>query len=1007
MQQSGCDIMRVTSLFLESGYSFNGSNVMLESLLSHAQQEGLDVVALTDTKMHNVYAFYQSAKALGIDAIIGLQVKLEPLLDGAYIHLTCYAQNGVGFKNLLKLSSLQSFHQTLSFELLKKYLNGVSIVVGVHEGEIYQYLEDAHHLKIILNEIKTLSKDTWIAENFNIEMAEQSVLPSLYVDFVRYRNQEDYRVFKALKKIFQLPMESLFESQVDACLKPKAYFERLSEVAVKQLDDFIDKHLFELALPSPQLPRFKDTQGLSSEAYLRALAMKGLKKRLKHRSVDEAVYLKRLKEELSTIHTLGYDDYFLIVWDVVRFAKSEGYLVGPGRGSAPGSLVAYCLGITDIDPIKFNLLFERFLNKARQTMPDIDIDFPDYAREAVIAYANRKYGQEFVAYICTFGTFLKRSALRDSARVFEIEAKYVNEIVKRLESYEHIAAMVLEDKDVQNRMAQHDQIREWLEVARKIEGLPKHVGTHAAGVVLSHEPIVEYTAIQPGLNDSYQTQYAMEDLERIGLLKMDFLGLRNLTMIETIVRDIAMHTNETLNMYHVPLDDAKTFKYLREGSTTGIFQLESPGMRRLIKDMQIRDFNDIVVILALYRPGPMESIPVYLRRRSKKEAIEVLHESLKPILEPTEGILLYQEQIMAIASSFAGYTMQEADLLRRAVSKKDRIVLETERERFVEKSVENDMDEKLANNIYDYIVKFANYGFNKSHSVAYALISYWMAYLKANYPAYFIGVLMQNALSSESLMREYIQEALQLGITVKGPDIRISHQRFVFQDNCLYYPLTGIKNVGKSVLNQIEHVRKEKPFAGFGDFIARTKSVLNKRAYQYLIYAGACDCFGLNKRMMVENIEALMQFLDYQGFAALDEFVFDQYDEFNNEQLKHFEKEALGITLKYDPLSRFMHLYKKEGIYAPSDIADLPMEKKVILMAVLGRIKTIKTKKGDAMAFLSLEDKTQKIDAVCFPGVYKHVADRLVKDAVLYLKGTVERKQEKRQFIVEDVKQVE
>ena len=1006
MHEESVVLMRFTSLFLESGYSFNGSNVLLESLLSHAKKAHYDVVTLTDSKMHYAYTFYQQVKATGMDPVIGLQVKLEPLLDGDYIHVTCYAQSSIGFKNLLKLSSLQSFNGKMPLKLFSKYLKGISVVIGIHTGEVVKYLNDQHHLTLLINEIKSVHAQLYLAYNPAIPVIKQDVVPVLYVDYVRFVGKEDYAVFSALKKIFQLPEEPMFED-VPGYLKSDGYFDDIEDSYKDGVDAFIEAHIFDLDMKAPDLPRYKDTQGLTSQKYLKALAHKGMNKRIKGKDVDATLYSKRLVEELMTIHELGYDDYFLIVWDVVRFAKREGYLVGPGRGSAPGSLVAYSLGITDVDPIEFDLLFERFLNKARQTMPDIDIDFPDYARDAIIEYTKSRYGQAFVSYICTFGTFLKRSALRDSARAFNVEAKYVNEMAKRLNAYDYIHDMVAEDKDVQNRIEQHENIALWLNAASKIQGLPKHVGTHAAGVVLSSEPIVEYTAIQPGLNNSYQTQYAMEDLERIGLLKMDFLGLRNLSMIETIINDIDSHEHHRLNMYQLPLDDEKTFTLLREGSTTGIFQLESPGMRRLIKAMKIRSFDDIVVILALYRPGPMESIPDYLKRREKRVKITYLHETLKPILEPTEGILLYQEQIMAIASAFAGYSMQEADLLRRAVSKKDGSVLETERARFVRKSYENGKSKTLANAIYDYIVKFANYGFNKSHSVAYGLISYWMAYLKANYPAYFIGVLMQNALSNEGLMKAYIQEAMQLKITVVGPDVNISSHRFVFKEQKLYYPLIGIKNIGKSVLSIIDSARQDGMFEHFADFVSRTKAGVNKRSYQYLIYAGACDIFGMNKKTMIENIDALLQFLDYQGVGAINEFVYDQHEEFEQDQLKHFEKEALGFSFKYDALSKYMHLYEESDVYAPSEVLDIPLEKPIKMLALVGRIHEITTKKGDKMAFLTLEDKTEKVDAVCFPGVYHQSVDVLKVDGVFYLKGRLTLKDSKRQFVVEEVKIVD
>ncbi|MFW6319922.1 MAG: DNA polymerase III subunit alpha, partial [Bacillota bacterium] len=794
----------------------------------------------------------------------------------------------------------------------------------------------------------------------------------------------------------------------NASFKEPSYFKYLSADETSTLSRFIKQHTFNLTIKHPELPSYPKTQGLSSEAYLQMLSLKGLDKRLKNTiHADYTVYTKRLKYELKTIHSLGYDDYFLIVWDVVKHAKKAGYLVGPGRGSAPGSLVAYVLGITDIDPIRFDLLFERFLNKDRVSMPDIDIDFPDYAREAIIAYTQETFNQENVSYICTFGTFLTKSALRETARQFKIDTKLINEIIKYSVNYKSIDEMINTDRDVQNRMKQYDNVNTWLNIAKNVEGLPKHVGTHAAGIIISDEPIIEYTPIQSGLQGGYQTQFEQTDLEAIGLLKMDFLGLRNLSMIETIINDIKVHENKTINMYKLPLNDEKTFALLREHSTSGIFQLESRGMRQLIKNMQIKAFDDIVAILALYRPGPMESIPTYLKRRHKEEKVTYLTDVLKPILESTYGILLYQEQIMAIASNFAGYTMSEADLLRRAVSKKVSKELEDERHRFVRKAKENNHDEALAHEIYDYIVKFANYGFNKSHSVAYALISYWMAYLKANFPAYFISVLMQSALSNETLMREYIQEAMQLDLTVSPPHIEHSDARFMMKHNVIYYPLTGIKNIGKSIYQAINDARKEKPFNSFVDFIARTYKNVNKRQYQYLIYAGACDTFGINKQTMINNIESIIHFLDYQGDIGLDDYVFTEVKEFTTSELKAFEQEAIGINLSFDPLKSYAKYLKMDQYNTVTDcLTTNQLNQPIKLIAYVSKIKEITTKKGDRMAFLTLEDKVRTMDAVVFPSVYINIANIITENTVYGFNGKVSIKQKNRQFIVEKLTQI-
>ncbi len=989
------------SVFVESGYSFSGSNITVEWLIEHAKETGQDSVVLTDNRMHAAYRFLQEGAAAGLKTVLGLQCRLEPLFDGPYIHVVAYAQSTRGYKSLMKIASLQSFNKTLSFSLYKKYANEVTTVLGVHEGEGRTTCENPRGFQQLTEALKAITTTLYVADHPAYALPEDAKVKRLPTDYVKYREGQDKDVYHALRRIFQLPVDHTVDD-VDAHGDSTQKHRTLDEADAHTLTTFITEHTITLDLASPSLPTYPDTQGLSSDGYLAALAQKGLDKRLKHTQKDMTPYRRRLKEELETIHTLGYDDYFLIVWDVVRYAKQRGMLVGPGRGSAPGSLVAYALGITDVDPLQYGLVFERFLNPARQSMPDIDIDFPDYARDEVIAYTRTRYGNEFVSTICTFGTFLKKSALRESARVFEVAPKHVEEMARRLDKYSSIALMVKADKDVQNRISQHESIAEWLRVAARIEGLPKHVGTHAAGIVLTHEPLIEYTPIQPGLNNSHQTQYEQQDLEHMGLLKMDFLGLRNLTFIETVLGDIERHIGKRVNIYRVNLDDKKTFTMLREGSTSGIFQLESRGMRRLIRDMKIRSFDDIVTILALFRPGPMESIDTYLRRRQKKEPVRTPHPSLDAILRDTEGILLYQEQIMAMAAAFANYSMSEADLLRRAVSKKDAEGLENERKRFVRKAVQAGRDHQLADEIYDYIVKFANYGFNKSHSVAYAIISYWMAYLKANYPAYFVGVLMQRALANETLMREYIREATHHGLTVMAPDINLSTDRFTHHKHALYYPLTGIRNVGKSVLQAIEEARQDKPFASFADMVERTRGTVNRRTMQSLIFAGACDGFNLTKQTMIENLEALDHYIEYQGAEALNEFVYDKKAEFDDALLKEKELECLGFNLTHDPIRRHLSALKRAKI-TPSKITRRHRDQRLELTAVIAEVREITTKKGDAMAFVTLEDDGGKLDAVCFPKTYGVYGERLLIGALLRLAGSVKLKEERLQFVIERV----
>ncbi len=991
--------MHPVSLFLESAYSFSGSNIQIETLVKDAKNQGYKTLVLTDKKMHGAYRFYTACKALKIKPIIGLQVTLEGIFHLPHIDIVCYAKNYQGYRNLLKLSSLQSYNNHIPISLFTKYHKDLSIVVYPYKTLWNDMSEE--NAEQVFHELSMTSEKLYIAKHPLLKEFTEKRIKTLPIDMVYYFKDNDDDLYDALRTVFQLEKAS----KVDNHFKKISEF-TFSDKDLKELYGFMDAHEFIIDKKETLLPTYPNPHDLSSEAYLTALSERGLEKRLKTLKDSKETYHKRLKTELDTIISLGYADYFLIVWDVVRFAKKDNILVGPGRGSAPGSLVAYALGITDVDPIKHQLLFERFLNKDRINMPDIDIDFPDYAREKVIRYTEHKYGKEFVSHICTFGTFLKKSALRDTARVLNIETKYVNEMSRKIEHFNAITDMIETDRDVQNRMNQDALLHRWLSIAARVEGLPRHVSTHAAGIILSSMPIIDYTAIQPGLLGMHQTQFGQEDLEALGLLKMDFLGLRNLSMIENVLDYIEKDTGKRLNMYTLPLDDEKTYEMLRTKSTTGLFQLESQGMRKLIKDMQIRQFEDIVIVLALFRPGPMESKDIYLKRREGKAKVDYLTPKLEPILSSTQGILLYQEQIMAIASNIAGYTMNQADLLRRAVSKKDEDVLQAERQRFVEKSLEQGHSEALANEIYDYIVKFANYGFNKSHSVAYAMIAYWMAYLKAHYPAFFIAVLMQNALGNETLMKDYMQEAFTYNLELNGPNIQYSGTSFTLIEGALYYPLIGIKNIGKTLCKDLLEEREKGEFKSYIDFIHRTQTCLNTRSYQYLIYAGALDTFGLTRKTMIENIDAVQRFKEYANSIKHSEFVLTAYPEFEEDVLKRYEKEALGFLWMEDPLKTYQGLIKKQGYSTVKDLDSVHLQKRVSVIGYIARIKEIMTKKGDKMAFLTLSDHVKNVDAVVFPNTYSHHYQMIQTGAVYTFSGHLESKNKTIQFVINTISEV-
>jgi DNA polymerase-3 subunit alpha len=701
---------------------------------------------------------------------------------------------------------------------------------------------------------------------------------------------------------------------------------------------------------------------------------------------------------------MGYEDYFLIVWDFVLYAKKQGILVGPGRGSAAGSLVAYVLGIVDVDPMAFDLYFERFLNPERITMPDIDMDFPDDKREEVIRYTIDKYGKDRVVSIITFGTFQGKSAIRDVGRVLDVDTVILDELSKNLSDSANSIEVFRETHPKEYSYYMNiDEIKDLMQIAEKLNGLVKHVSTHAAGVIISSEDIRRYTPIQQGLMDAYQTQYEASDLESLGLLKFDFLGLKNLSMIKETLNLIRDKDQMDINIYKIPLDDPATFKLLKDVKTLGVFQLESRGMMDLVANMQIETFEDIATCISLFRPGPMENIPAFLRRRRHEESISYPHIDLQPILASTNGIIIYQEQIMAIANRFSGYSLGEADVLRRAVSKKKRSILENERKKFIRGAKQKGYPERVANDIYDYIVKFANYGFNKSHAVAYAMVGYWMAYLKANYSNHFMSVLLNAQIGSATGTRRYAKECQRLGIGILPPRINLSSVNYVPENGNLRYPIQGIKGIGPKAAEQIVEIQIEKPVEDLIDFVMRRRG-LAINVLEAMIYAGMFDEFNLNKRTMIENLPRLLQFADFN--YQNETFHFLPFEEYDYETLHSMEKDLLGINFRYHILHKYDTLVKEKHYTILSDALEAKSDN-VNCVAVLANIKVIKTKKQEDMAFVELEDLFNSVEGVIFPKTYTRVEHTLKHNAVYHISGRKETRRNKQQLIIDQINRLE
>lgn len=999
--------MDYTHLYVETSYSMNGSNITCDNVVNKAKELGFPFLAITDKKMHGVIQFYKACKANEIKPIIGLSTLIEGVNPDARNNVLLYALDNEGYNNLLKLSTIESDNGYISLSTMKEHNDGILAIYLSDESEMHKYytnnmknefVEVINSLNDNLNDyFFSVSKDKGLNDFF------EKKKKLIYANKVEYLNKEDKEVSETLKQIFNKNINDLFEVKDDVYFKPFNEEEYTYKNALKNVS-YVLKHCnVDIDFSKTYLPTYPLKKNVTSKEYLRALVLKGLEKRIKGKKVDKKLYMDRVNYELKVIDNMGYNNYFLIVWDFVKYARKKDYLVGPGRGSAAASLVSYCLGITSVDSIEYDLVFERFLNPERITLPDIDMDLPDDKRDDIISYVKDFYGKEKVASICTFGTFQSRSAIRDTARVLGIEGLIIDEVIKHLDGYESIAEAVNTSDTVQNIMARNKDAGKLIEIAKGLEGLVKHVSTHAAGVIVSALDLTDHTALQPGLLNMYQTQFEAKDLESLGLLKIDFLGLRNLTTIKNIVSLIEEKEGKKIDIYKVPLDDKLTFQLLKKVDVTGLFQLESQGMRSLIGQMQMKEFEDIVTVLALFRPGPMEMIPTYIKRRFGKEKVKYPHPILEDILKSTNGVIIYQEQIVKIASEFAGYTLGEADVLRRAVSKKQEDVLIEERKIFLERSLKQGHDKAVSNEIYDYIVKFSNYGFNRAHSVAYAMVSYWMAYLKANYPKYFIAILTSSVIGSEKQMRNYIFEAFKLGVKVKAPSVNYSDRIFSPEGNDLRYPLLGIKNVGLNTVNALLEEREKGLFKSYVDFVSRTHSFLNKRVIESLIKASALDEFGYTKRTMIEKLEEVINFTLLGGYIDSSEFVLKDMDEYDYDMLESFEFNILGFNLVMNPLNEYEEYVKKHNLKKPSTITKKDIGKEIRVIGLISFIRPIKTKTNKEMAFVTIQDGFSKLDGVLFNNVYTENVNILERNNVFLFMTRVEERNGNLQLVINKI----
>lgn len=1006
------------------------STIRLEALIPFLQQQQANFVAITNKRLYGILPFYQTVKKAGLHPIIGFTCQLE-VSEDTYVEIQLYAKSNVGYQNLLKISSalevkalaalplkwLEAYKNDcivvmpllsqntieaidLSLDVLKKSL-GKHLYAGIERpgGIIAEHEEE--YVKLCKNkqiELLATHKAKYVTANdaFAYEVAQAIANGTKLNDVQRAKPNHEH---------YYLPTRAQW---LDWFADHPEWLQQTNRM-LQSCDVTLETNYL-------HMPKYPLPENRSAADVLREKCLTGLEKRL---ISFEISYQKRLEMELSIIHQMGYDDYFLIVADFMEYAREKQILTGPGRGSSASSLVAFALFITHVDPLEYGLLFERFLNPERITMPDIDIDFADHRRHEVIQYVAEKYGQSYVAQIVTYGTLSAKAAARDVARVFGFDASVLDMLSKELPnkpgiSFEEAINSSLGIKKWIELDLLHQK---WFETVKQLEGLPRNASTHAAGLVLSPVPLVEILPIEEGQDGIYLTQWPMKEVEQIGLLKMDFLGLRNLTILERIRTMIWFDQKKWLDFEKIPLDHRETFRLLQQGDTTGVFQLESDGMRQALRNIKPTHFLDIVAVNALYRPGPMENIPTYQRRKHQEEKTSYLHPILEPILKETYGVIVYQEQIMQIASKMAGFSFGESDILRRAVSKKNREVLDEQRQHFVDSSQRNRFKKQDANAVYDLIVKFANYGFPKSHAVAYSLISYQMAYLKVQYPAYFYASLLTAAMGNQDKVMRLIQEVKQHNISFLPPSIHKSGLTFRVENGAIRYGLSAIKGVSNLFLRGVIENRKHvQPI--WQDIFELAASLsaeqFSRKQIEPLIKAGALDDFGQDRATLLATLDAAVKYAELvrpnlqQDLFDGDVYSFGKPKYVTKEEMPEmiklqFERETLGLYMSNHPVEQL----KKQLNLQVTAIQEIQYARNghaVVIVGMIEDIRRIRTKKGEAMAFVTVQDESSDVSCTFFPKDYA-LHNVLIKEhQVIKIEGNVEWRQGKPQLIVKNMR---
>jgi len=1049
-------------LHLHTQYSLLDGACKIPDLIQRAQDLKMPALAITDHgSMFGAIDFYTQAMDRGIKPIIGYEAYLAPtdrfeksshgISEAAY-HLTLLCRDEEGYKNLMKLATigyLEGFYYRprIDKSALTEHSKGLIGLSGCLKGELAFLI-----LNNRFDEAKKLIddfKNIFGPENFYLELQDQ-LLPEQ-----KKINSELLRLAKALSTevvatndVHYLHRSDAPAHEVLLCIQTQTTLDdpnrlkfRTDEFYLKSAEEIAKQFLevpeaisntlriaercnLELDFARAYLPNYVPPKGKTREEFFSELCEEGLKSR--YGKVNDALR-DRLDHEIKIINQTGYTSYFLIVWDFVHFAKKNGIPVGPGRGSAAGSLVAYCLGITDIDPIRHGLIFERFLNPDRVSPPDIDIDFCFERRGEVIDYVAKKYGQANVAQIITFGTMAARAVIRDVGRVMGFAYAEVDRIAKLVPAELNITLVsALEAEPELKTLYRDDQrITKLLDTCQALEGLSRNASTHAAGVVISDRDLSEYTPIFKAEDGQITTQYPMSALEKIGLLKMDFLGLRTLTVIDETKKIIQRTKAKSVEFERIPLDDIKTYELLSKGESIGVFQLESSGMRDLLKKLEPQKFEDIVALLALYRPGPLGSgmVDDFIKRKHQELFIDYDHPRLEPILRETYGIIVYQEQVMKIVSELGGFSLAQADLLRRAMSKKTPEVIEQQRNAFLKGATPNGVDLKTAEKIFNLIEHFAGYGFAKSHSAAYALISYQTAYLKANYPVEFMTALLTSEKDNTDKIVAYIDETKRMGIQALPPDVNESFAKFTVVGDSIRFGLTAVKNVGKGAVDSIIQIRsKYGNFKSLYEFCERVDlRLVNRRVIESLIKCGAFDSLGFYRSQLMTMLDRALeigqriqrdrqggQFSFFDVIEGLEPFKRDfqevpQINEWPEAQLLSFEREILGFYITGHPLAKYERVLKTYATATSIDLSRLRDKDEVSIGGIIDRAKEVMTKKGEKMAFIDLEDLKGAVDVVVFPDTFRKAARYIKKDSVVFVKGRVKLKEETPKIIATEI----